>query len=158
MRFLFVLLILAACPAGAMKLDDTLSPLQNIDMQVDWQHKNRMDELSEDQLNALESRFTNYEVRLNTASHVGQHVRIYLGLPVNIRGLNDPAALRLGWTTRSHFLDGTVTPGTRALLFDGLVNSAVLVDILDFTLEIDGRAFSAPINFEPDYEIEIITP
>jgi len=48
MRFLFVILILAACPASAMKLDDTLSPLQNIDMQVDWQHKNRMDELSEE--------------------------------------------------------------------------------------------------------------
>lgn len=158
MRPLAVFFMLIACPAVALELDDTLSPVQNIDMQVDWSHQYRLDELSEDQLNALESRYDNYEVRLNSAAHIGQRVRIYIALPVNIRGLDDPAALRLSWTTRGDFLDGTVTPGSRTLLFDGLVDDAVLVDILDFTLAIDSRAFSAPINFEPDYEIEIVTP
>lgn len=158
MRYLLLLIIFAGGPAAAVELDDTLSPLQNIDMQVDWRHESNLDTLSEEQLNALESRFDNYEVRLNTSAHVGQQARIYLGLPVTIRGLDDPAALRLSWTTRGSFLDGTVTPGTRALLYDGPINSAVLIDILDFTLEIDGRAFSAPITFEPDYEIETVTP
>ena len=158
MRYLAVLLMLLACPAAALELDDTLSPVQNIDMQVDWAHKYRLDELSEDQLNALVAHYGNYEVRLNTSAHVGQHVRIYLALPVTIRGLDDPAALRLSWTTRGNFIDGTVTPGSRTLLFDGQVDDVVLLDILDFTLEIDSRAFGAPINFEPDYEIEIVTP
>lgn len=158
MKYPFLMLLLLSPPSVAMKLDDTLSPQQIIDMQVDWAHKYRLEELNEDQLNALVSRFDNYEVRLNTAAHIGQQVRVYLALPVNIRGLDDPSALRLSWTTRGAFLDGTATPGTRTLLFEGPVTDAVLVDILDFTLDIDSRAFTAPINFEPDYEIELVTP
>ncbi|MDX1697936.1 MAG: hypothetical protein R3308_06580 [Thiohalobacterales bacterium] len=158
MKYLAVILLLIAGPGVALELDDTLSPVQNIDMQVDWTHRYRLDELSEDQLNALEAHYDNYELRLNTSSYVGRRVRIYLALPVTIRGLDDPGALRLSWTTRGDFVDGTVTPGSRTLMFDGTVDDVVLVDILDFTLEIDSRAFSAPINFEPDYEIEIVTP
>lgn len=145
-------------PAGAAKLDDSLSPQQNVDVQVDWQYNNNLENLDEDQLNALHSVIRNFEVRLNTAQYAGKQVRVYLGLPVVIPGLEDPASMRLSWTTRGIFSDGTVTPGTRALLFDGIITSAVLIDILDFTIEIDGRSFNNPITFEPEYEIEPVTP
>ncbi len=148
----------ATMPAGAARLDDSLSPRQNVDVIIDWRHNTNLDRLDEDQLNALYSNVRNFEVRLNTAQYNGMQARIYLGLPVVIPGLDDPAGMRLSWTTRGVFADGTVTPGTRSLLFQGLINSAVLIDILDFTIEIDGRSFNYPINFEPEYEIETIIP
>jgi hypothetical protein len=152
------LALAAAMPAGADKLDDSLSPRQNVDVIIDWRYSSNLDNLDEEQLNALFSTVRNFEVRLNTAQFTGQQARIYLSLPVVIRGLDDPAGMRLSWTTRGVFTDGTVTPGTRSLLFDGIITSAVLIDILDFTIEIDGRSFKDPITFEPEYEIEPVTP
>lgn len=145
-------------PVSAAKLDDSLSPRQNVDVVIDWRYNNNLENLDEEKFNALQSVVRNFEVRLNTAQYTGKQARVYLGLPVVIRGLDDPAGMRLSWTTRGVFADGTVTPGTRSLLFDGVINSAVLIDILDFTIEIDGRSFINPITFEPEYEIEPVTP
>lgn len=152
------LALAAAMPAGAEKLDDSLSPRQNVDVVIDWRYSSNLENLDEEQLNALYSTVQNFEVRLNTAQFTGRQARIYLSLPVVIRGLDDPAGMRLSWTTRGVFSDGTVTPGTRSLLFDGIISDAVLIDILDFTIEIDGRSFNNPITFEPEYEIEPVTP
>ena len=152
------LALAAAMPAAAAKLDDSLSPRQNVDVIIDWRYNTNLDNLDEEQLNALYSNVRDFEVRLNTAQYNGKQARIYLGLPVVIPGLDDPAGMRLSWTTRGVFADGTVTPGTRSLLFEGLITSAVLIDILDFTIEIDGRSFNNPINFEPEYEIETVIP
>jgi hypothetical protein len=152
------LALAAAMPAGAVKLDDSLSPRQNVDVNIDWRYSSNLENLDEEQFNALYSTVRNFEVRLNTAQFTGRQVRIYLSLPVVIRGLDDPAGMRLSWITRGVFSDGTVTPGTRSLLFDGIITGAVLIDILDFTIEIDGRSFNNPITFEPEYEIEPVTP
>ena len=157
--FTLTCLVLAtAMPVGAARLDDSLSPRQNVDVLIDWQYKNNLENLDEAQFNALHSVVRNFEVRLNTAQYTGKQARIYISLPVVIRGLDDPAGMRLSWTTRGIFSDGTVTPGTRSLLFDGIITGAVLIDILDFTIEIDGRSFNNPITFEPEYEIEPVTP
>ncbi len=145
-------------PASAAKLDDSLSPRQNVDVIIDWRYSNNLENLDEEKLNAMHSVVRNFEVRLNTAQYTGKQARVYLSLPVVIPGLEDPAGMRLSWTTRGIFSDGTVTPGTRSLLFDGIITSAVLIDILDFTIEIDGRSFINPITFEPEYEIEPVTP
>jgi hypothetical protein len=147
-----------ALPASAARLDDSLSPRQNVDVSIDWRYSNNLENLDEDKFNALYSVVRNFEVRLNTAKYKGKQARVYLSLPVVIPGLEDPAGMRLSWTTRGVFSDGTVTPGTRSLLFDGIITSAVLIDILDFTIEIDGRSFINPITFEPEYEIEPVTP
>ena len=152
------LVLATAMSASAAKLDDSLSPRQNVDVLIDWQYKNNLENLDEEQLNAMHSVVRNFEVRLNTAQYTGRQVRVFLSLPVVIPGLEDPAGMRLSWTTRGIFSDGTVTPGTRSLLFDGIITSAVLIDILDFTIEIDGRSFNNPITFEPEYEIEPVTP
>jgi len=160
MRYLAAALtaLTLAPPAAAARLDDSLSPRQNIDILIDWQYHNILENLDEQQLNALSSTASGIEIRLNTAQYMGRQARIYLGLPLVIRGLDDPAALRLSWTTHGVFSDGTATPGTRALLFDGVITSEVIIDILDFTLDVDGRSFNEPINFEPVYEIEPVTP
>jgi len=152
------LALLLALPAAAGKLDDSLSPRQDVDVRIDWQHNGNLENLDERQFNALSGTATGTEIRLNTAQYKGRQARIYLVLPLVIRGLDDPDALRLSWTTHGVFADGTVTPGTRALLFEGLVDTEVMIDILDFTIDIDGRSFREPLNFEPEYEIESDIP
>ena len=157
--FVFACLAYAvAAPVAAVKLDDTLSPQQNVDVIIDWRYKASLENLTEEQLNALHAAVRNFEVRLNTAQFTGKTARIYLVLPVVIRGLDNPSGLRLSWTTRGTFSDGTVTPGTRTLLYDGIIDKTVMIDILDFTIEIDGRSFNNPITFEPEYEIEPVIP
>jgi hypothetical protein len=160
MRYLAAALmtLTLALPALAARLDDSLSPRQEIDVMIDWQYHGNLENLDEQQLNALSSTARNVEVRLNTTQYIGRQARIYLSLPLVIRGLDDPAALRLSWTTHGVFSDGTAIPGSRALLFDGVIDSEVMVDILDFTIDVDGRSFNEPINFEPVYEIEPVTP
>jgi hypothetical protein len=155
---LVCLTLSASIAIAAERLDDSLSPRQDIDILIDWRHRDNLENLDEEQLNALSSTVNNVEVRLNTAQYLGRQARIYLVLPVVIRGLDDPGALRLSWSTRGVFADGTVTPGMRALLYDGNITSQVMIDVLDFTIDIDGRAFNEPINFEPEYEIETVTP
>lgn len=158
-RFVLACLMLPLpIAAAAGKLDDSLSPRQDIDILIDWRHTGNIENLDEEQLNALTSTVRNVEVRLNTAQYMGRQARIYLGLPVVIRGLEDPGSLRLSWSTRGVFSDGTVTPGMRALLYDGEITTRVMIDVLDFTIDVDGRAFNEPINFEPEYEIEAVTP
>lgn len=160
MRYLVpaCLALAAALPVAAARLDDSLSPRQDVDVIIDWRHRDNLENLDEEQLNALSATARGVEVRLNTAQYLGRRARIYLVLPVVIRGLDDPGGLRLSWTTHGVFADGTVTPGTRALLFDGVIDRQVMIDILDFTLDLDARTFSEPVNFEPEYEIEPVTP
>jgi hypothetical protein len=150
-------LLISTC-ATAQRLDDSLSPRQQVNIDMDWQYQRHLEQLDETALNAMISRVSQYELRLNTAAHTGKTARIYLGLPVVIRGLDDPGELRLSWTTHGIFTDGTVTPGMRSLLYEGLIDQEVMVDILDFSIEIDGRSFRNPITFEPEYDIEIISP
>lgn len=150
-------LLISTC-ATAQRLDDSLSPIQQVDIDMEWQYQRHLERLDETEINALISRVSQYELRLNTAAQKGKTARIYLVLPIVIRGLDDPGALRLSWTTHGIFADGTVTPGMRSLLFEGLISEEVMVDILDFSIEIDARSFRNPITFEPEYDIEIIAP
>lgn len=159
MRSLLLLIAtLLSTAALAQRLDDSLSPRQQVDIRLDWQNKLHPERLDDAQLNAMVSHVNNYELRLNTFAQKGKTARIYLGLPLVIRGLDDPGAFRLSWTTHGVFADGTVTPGMRSLLYEGVINDDVMTDIVDFTIEIDGRAFRNPITFEPEYDIEITAP
>ena len=147
-------------PAGAVaqRLDDSESPRQQVDVDLHWQYPDHAEQLDDAQLDAMVASIHHYELRLNTAAHKGTTARIYLGLPLVIRGLDDPGAMRLSWTSHGTFSDGTVTPGMRSLLYEGPITGDVMADMLDFTIEVDGRSFRQPISFEPEYEIEIVSP
>lgn len=141
----------------AVKLDDALSPRQRVDAQMQWTHEaqpHRM--LSATELNALNARVRAHEVRLNTAAYVGRTVRIFLGLPVNIQGLKNPAGLRMEWQTRGPFAPGATQPGSRSLIFQGQVTAAVMTDVFDFTVHLDGQSLDGRIQFDPQFELEVI--
>lgn len=159
MKSFLVPLLFCSTIAHAAVLSDDLSPVQSFDLDAEWRHPDSdNDDLDDNQLNALVTYVNHVEVRLDTSAYTGSTARIYLSMPIIIRGLSDINSFRLSWTGNGRFSDGTVTPGMRTLIYDGPIQDKVTTDILNFTIDLDGRAFNQPIEFEPIYEIETSTP
>ena len=154
-RYLALFLtLLLSLPALAERLDDSLSPRQQYDIELDWKHPQHGDDLDEREFNALLAHARHVEVRLNTAPYTGMQARIYIRLPLNIRGTADSTAMRMSWTTNGEFASGSVTAGNRSRLFEGEITRDVMGDIFDFTFEIDARQVYNTLRLEPVYEIE----
>jgi hypothetical protein len=147
-------LALLPLPVLAERLDDSLSPQQQFDIELDWKHKQNGDHLDDRQFNALIAHVHHVEVRLNTAPYTGMRARIYLLLPLNIRGTADSTAMRMSWKTNGDFASGSVTAGNRSKLFEGKITRDVMGDIFDFTFEIDARQVFSTLRLQPVYEIE----
>ena len=149
--------LLWAMPAQAVKLDDSMSPRQRIDTQLQWTHDIPMNRrLSRAELNALHTRIPGFEIRLNTAAYVGRTVQIYLGVPVQVQGLKSPAGMRIEWQTRGQFAPGATQPGSRSLIFQGVVPAAMMTEVFDFTIHVDGQLLDGRLQFDPQFELEII--
>jgi hypothetical protein len=155
------LLLLASLlmgPLQAERLDDSLSPQQQINIELDWKHQNAGDELDEKEFNSVIAHAHNVDTRLDTTDYVDTMARIFLELPIQVRGLNNPQRLAVSWTTNGLFQDGEVTPGNRRLIFEGNITTPVMRDIFNFTFEVDARFLTQSLRLEPIYEIEIISP
>ncbi len=150
---------IALAQAGlAEPLDDSLSPQQQLNLNFDWKDPLYSGPADDRNFTAVEARAYNVETRLNTAKYLGQRARIYLGLPINVRGLRNPDSLRMSWTTNGLFSDGSVTPGNRQLIYQGTITENVMRGNFSFTFDIDGRDLNQTLRLEPVYEIEIDTP
>ena len=141
-------------PLLAERLDDSLSPRQQYDIDLDWKYVQHADDLGESDFNALVAHARRVEVRLNTAPYTGRQARIYIRLPLNVRGTADSTALRMSWTTNGDFASGSLTAGNRSKLFEGEITRDVMGDIFDFTFEIDARQVYNTLRLQPVYEIE----
>lgn len=84
-----------------------------------------------------------------------KQVSIFLVLPAQIPGMHSTGGFEMSWTTRGRFREGTVHPGERALLFQGLVDASVLAEFVGFTYVIDAREMIGTLRVEPVYEIEL---
>jgi len=157
-RLLLLLVCLQALPSQAQRLSDALSQQQQINIEFDWKHHNTGDELDTKEFNAVVAHARNVNTRLDTSDFVDTQARIFLGLPVQVRGLNNPQRLSVSWTTNGLFQNGEVTPGNRRLIFEGRISEPVMQDIFNFTFEMDARFLSEMLRLEPVYEIEIISP
>ena len=150
-------LALAAAPAFAappVRLDDTASPRNRLEVKSRWLHNE--DGLSDPaRLNAMVAEIPNLEVRLNTSRYVGKSGRVYLVVPDFVPGVRTPGGFRVEWRTRGLFRQGAAVPGTRALVYDGRIATPVLADFLDLTMTIDGRFVDGALRFEPHFEIEL---
>jgi hypothetical protein len=149
--------LLMAAPALAVRLDDSLSPRSRVDVQALWTNDitpHRV--LSRTEMHALTARIPGHEVRLNTGAYVGRTVQIFLVLPIQIQGLKSPAGMRLEWQTRGVFSAGATRPGSRTLIYQGPVNAAVMSEVFDFTIQMDGQFVDGRLQFDPQFELEVI--
>jgi len=158
------LLLVLLCLPGlqsqvlAERLDDSLSPRQQVDLDLVWQYPGNPDALSEAEFNSLTAQARNLDTRLDTSAYVGSEARIFLELPILVRGLGNPSSLALSWTTGGLFNAGRVTPGNRQLIFEGRITQPVMRDTIPFPFELDARYLHQPLRLEPVYEIEIVSP
>ena len=159
-RLLLVLLSLQVLPSQVLaeRLDDSLSPRRQVDLDLEWQYQGNPDTLSEAEFNSLTAQARNLDTRLDTSAYIGSEARIFLELPILVRGLGNPSSLSLSWTTGGLFNAGRVTPGNRQLIYEGLITQPVMRDTITFTFELDARYLLQPLRLEPVYEIEIISP
>jgi hypothetical protein len=151
---LVLLCLMAVLPAHAERLDDSLSPRQQFQLDLDWEQQHPAGRLDKRELNALTARARHVEIRLNTADYVGQSGKIFLSLPIAIRGTGDSSALRMSWTTNGVFSSGAASAGNRAKLFEGEITGSVMSDVFDFTFDIDAREVYNDLRFQPVFEIE----
>ena len=152
--WLLLAALISCSPAYAERLDDSLSPQQQFDVELVWKEQHNTENLDRRELNALIAQARHVEIRLNTAPYVGQRGRIYITLPLNIRGTADSSALRMSWTTNGLFSNGSLTAGNRVRLFEGEITERVMTDVFDITFEIDARQVYNNLRFEPVYDIE----
>lgn len=157
-RLLALLACLQTAPLQAERLSDSLSQQQQINIEFDWKYHNAGDELGAKEFNAVIAHARNVDTRLDTSDFVDTQARIFLELPVQVRGLNNPQRLSVSWTTNGLFQNGEVTPGNRRLIFEGKITQPVMRDIFNFTFEVDARFLTELLRLEPVYEIEIISP
>lgn len=143
---------------AAARLDDSLSPRQQHDLDLAWKYTGNTDSLSDQEFNTVIAHATNVDTRLDTSRYLGSHARIYLELPILVRGLTQPSGLLLSWTTNGLFNAGQLTPGNRQLIFEGPITDLVMHDIFNFTFELDARYLTQTLRLEPVYEIEITAP
>ena len=88
-------------------------------------------------------------VRLNMAPWLGKPVRLYLALaPLPGR------RVQASWTGAGPLLPGTLASGQRALVFSGVMLTAVLTDTLALQLLADGRTLdgASPLAFHFEAE------
>jgi len=123
-----------------------------------WKYQGNTGGLSDTEYNTVTAQARNVDTRLDTSPYTGSAARIFLVMPIIIRGLANPSSLELSWTTGGLFNAGRVTPGNRQLIFEGSITKPVMRDIFNFTFELDARYLQQTLRVEPDYEIEIISP
>ena len=156
---LLLLCSLLCAAALAERLDDSLSPQQQIDLQLDWKTNSIDDDkLDDKEIHRVIAHANNVDTRLDTSKYVGKNVQIYLTLPIQSRGLNSPHGLNFSWTTNGRFLAGQLTPGNRQLIFEGKVTQPLMIDNFHFSFELDARDLNQTLRLEPEYEIETVTP
>ncbi len=158
MRIAAVLLVLALGPAFAaaapVRLDDSASPRSRIDVKPRWAHAGEAGENPE-RVNAMLAQVPNLEVRLNTSRYVGKAARIWMVVPDFVPGLRSPNGLRVEWRTRGTLFGGNALPGTRTVVYDGVIRQAFTTDFLDLTLYLDARFLERGVRFEPYFEIDV---
>jgi len=160
---LLALVLLPTALAQRMALDDSLSPRQLYDLDVGWGPQEIMRSvraLLNDQdpsLPPVTGYLPGVDIRLDTRAYVGRTVRIYLRLPTAMPGADSVGDIELSWRANDLLLDGSVSPGQEALLFEGMVDGPVTGGVLNFTIAIGAGGVRQRFNLEPLYEIEIIS-
>lgn len=139
---------------GAEILDDSLSPQKQYSFQFKWAHRNTSADLSQEEFFLITSTLAGVEVRLNATAYEGKSARIYLRLPRQIEGYISTERFLLSWKTNRLFYQGSVRPGNKTLLYDGVINTPVMVEVFTFSLEADARYLDGKIRYAPIYEIE----
>ncbi|MBL0143380.1 MAG: hypothetical protein IPP91_15035 [Betaproteobacteria bacterium] len=152
---LVLFMLLAGTALGApVRLDDSASPKARVEVKPRWQFE-QGDLDNPERLNAMVAEVAGLEVRLNTSRFVSRTGRIYLVVPVSVPGLRGATGMRIEWRARGPLMAGSALPGTRSLVYDGVIAQPMIADVLDLKVYLDARYVDRGLRFEPYFEIEL---
>jgi hypothetical protein len=89
-------------------------------------------------------------IRLNVLPWLNKVGKIYMVLP---ESSSNP--IKVEWSSQGKLLAGRLVSGTRALVFDGAIRTAMIEDTIALRLETDGRRLSAPQRLQFHFEIDL---
>ncbi len=164
---ILVLGLLAICSSPAVFaqrviLDDSLSPRQNFSLDLKWGPQDvqqALGALFADQnslLPPVSGYLSGVDVRLDTSQFVGQRARIFLLIPAAIAGDNSGGTLEITWQARGVFESGSARPGQAVLIFEGLLEEAIISGTFDFAITAASAGAADSFSFELTYELEVI--
>lgn len=134
-------------------LDDSASPRQRVEAKARWVYEGE-EAMGAERIARMVVEVPNLEIRLNTSAWQGKQARIYINLPQAVPGIVSPEGMRAEWRARGRMLGGSVQPGGRTLVYDGLIEQSQTVEFFDFIIHLDARYTQRGIRFEPKFEIE----
>ncbi len=149
-----MMMVLPRAGCAGEVLDDSKSPQKQYSTQFKWAYPGQAGSMDQEKYLLLEGTRSNVEVRLDTADYKGQNARIYLGLPRQIQGINSIEYFILGWKTNRLFFPGEVRPGNRTLIYDGSIETDLMIDLFTFTLRVNANHITGKIRYAPIFEIE----
>ncbi len=149
------LLAISLSSQAAEVLDDSQSPRKQFNFKFEWANKGDLSALNKDEFFLLKAHIPDVEVRLNTSNYIGKKARIYLALPSQVDGFNGSQGFSLAWKTTGIFDSGMTSPGNRALIFEGLIESPLLTEFITFTIKLDANRLTGKLRYAPIYEIEL---
>ena len=141
------MLCAAAQAAGPIRLDDSGSHTIPPNVQMQWRHVpgSSITSPSAGQMEAA----LRVAIQIDTQAHAGKTGRIYMVLPAD-----GGAALQLQWQTQGRLLPGRLSPGDRALVFQGLLPGPRLTDQLQLQVLADGQWAAASRRLSLHFELE----
>jgi len=156
-------LAVLATAASAQRtiLDDSLSPVDTLGVELAWRPGDVHRALAAlaagapDPGTVLTGRIANVEVRLDTNAYVGESARIYLTLPAYVSGLGSSVDIELRWEAAGEFLAGSVRPGQSTLVYEGTVSAPVTRAVFNFVIAMGSGTDADTFDVEPLYEIEL---
>jgi len=151
----FALLAISFSSQAAEVLDDSQSPRKQFNVRFEWERQGNLSSVSKDEFFLLKANIPDVEVRLNTSNYIGKKARIYLALPSQVDGFNGTQGFSLAWKTTGIFDSGETSPGNRALIFEGRIESPLLTEFITFTLKLDANRLTGKLRYAPIYEIEL---
>lgn len=119
--------VAAAQAAGAYRLDDSASAVEQIHPRMEW-----LPPRPGAPADVLTTQFA-VNVRIDMRQWVGRQVRIYMVLPAD-----DSPPLELNWTSQGRLLPGRLVSGERVLVYAGPIDAPTLHDRL--TVQVLARA------------------
>lgn len=135
----------ASLPGGRVfRVDDSGTVVLDPSLEMQWQPT------GPSRGSKIVSAGTRVSVQLNLATWVGQSGRIYMILPPTVG-----PTVRATWTTGGALLPGTLLSSERTLVYAGPVRSAVMRDLIDIKLEVDGTRLTEPQALAFGFEIEV---
>jgi hypothetical protein len=151
MRTLWLLLSSIALAAAAaaqsrtVAIDDSGTLPYDTPLNLKWQQLTPRGTAGNNMTGTLSVR-----VRLNVAPFLRHNGRIYLVLPAQ-----PPGSMTVSWVTQGRLLPGTLTPGTRALVYSGPITTPFIEDVLQLSLVVDGTKIQPQQQYHVNFNFEM---